>query len=149
MEIFSEKSKHIAKLISQYQSKKIDVKAFNKNMFITLAFNHFYFNNLKEKTKQIRESQRQIFQSFFKLEATQESTEKKLIAKIKDKESKEEIEKEIRKQREDLIQKLYKQENITSYVENSYNSYIPPKNISLNLDYKIRKTDRKKLKKNE
>ena len=142
MESFARNSRNITTLIAQFQNKIIDEKSFNQKILINVLLSYTYQKKESKKTKEIQLKQNLVFQSYFKKEAKQEEEEKKLIAKIRDKKSKEIIENDIRKQREKLINDLFKQNNIKFYVEQTYNSYIPPKNLSLSLYFHINKNNR-------
>ena len=142
METFARNSRNITMLIAQFQNKTIEEKSFNQKILINVLISYTYQKKENKKNKDIQKKQNSIFQSYFKKEAKQEEREKQLIAKIRDKKSKEIIEHDIRKQREELINDLFKQNNIKLFIEHTYNSYIPPKNLSLSLYYHINKNNR-------
>ena len=142
MESFARNSRNITTLISQFQNKTIDEKSFNQKIIINVLLSYTYQKKENKKYKEIQKKQNSIFQSYFKKEAKQEEEEKQLIAKIRDKKSKEKIENEIKKQREKLINDLFKQNHIKLFIEHTYNSYIPPKNLSLSLNFHISKNNR-------
>ena len=142
METFARNSRNITNLIAQFQNKTIEEKSFNQKILINVLISYTYQKKENKKNKDIQKKQNSIFQSYFKKEAKQEEREKQLIAKIRDKKSKEIIEHDIRKQREELINDLFKQNNIKLFIEHTYNSYIPPKNLSLSLYYHINKNNR-------
>ena len=143
MEIFSYNSKNIIKLIAQFQNNKIDAKEFNKNVFINTIIT---YNNIKKKNKKykkIKEEQNQIFQSFFIQEQKQEENEKELLSKIRDRQSKRIVIEAIKEQREALLKELSSQKIIKTNSEHTFNSYIPPKNISLSLNYELEEKTKK------
>lgn len=148
MEIFSNNSKNIIKLISQFQNNKIDEKEFNKNVFINTIITYY---NLKKKNKnynKLKNEQNEIFQSYFIQEQKQEENEKELLSKIRDRKSKKIVVEAIKEQRETLLKELSSQKNIKTISEHTFNSYIPPKNISLSLNYELEeKTKKEKNKK--
>ena len=111
METFARNSRNITMLIAQFQNKTIEEKSFNQKILINVLISYTYQKKENKKNKDIQKKQNSIFQSYFKKEAKQEEREKQLIAKIRDKKSKEIIEHDIRKQREELINDLFKQNN--------------------------------------
>ena len=148
MEIFSNNSKNIIKLIAKFQNNKIDRKEFNKNVLINTIIT---YNSIKKKNKnyiKLKKEQNEIFQSFFIQEQKQEENEKELLSKIRDRQSKRIVIEAIKEQREALLKGLSSQKNIKSIAEHTFNSYIPPKNISLSLNYELEeKTKKEKSKK--
>lgn len=131
-------SRHIIDLIIKFQNKEIDKQKFDSNIFLDTAFNYFYFNKEAKKTIKIKEGQNKVFQSFFKKESAQEASEKILKMKVRQKkETPENAEAVIKEQRKELITNLLKHKDISLYAEHSYNSYIPPKNMSLSLKFHL------------
>lgn len=139
MEIFTNSSKYITKLVTQFQNNTICEEAFNKNLLITTIFTHFHIKKENKKYKAIKELQNTTFQSFYILEAKQEESEKKLISKIKDRISKKIVEESIRKDRQNLLNQLAAKKDIKILAEQTYNSYISPNRISLSLNLQINK----------
>ena len=138
MEIFAFNSRHITELLTKFQNKEIDKQKFNTNMFIDIAFNYFYFKKELKKTVKLKEAQNKIFQLHFKKEATQEASEKLLINKVKQKkETLENVQAMIKEQRNELLNNLLQHKDVSIYADHTYNSYIPPKNYSLSLDYHL------------
>ena len=143
MEIFSNNSKNIINLITQFQNNKIDSKEFNKKVFINTIIT---YNNLKKKNKiynKLKKEQNEIFQSYFIQEQKQEENEKELLSKIRDRKSKKIVIEAIKEQREALLKELSSKKNIKTISEHTFNSYIPPKNISLSLNYELEEKAKK------
>ena len=138
MEIFLNNSRHMTDLLVKFQNKEIDKNKFNTNIFLDIALNYYYFTKESKKTIKLKEYQNKIFQSFFKKETAQETQEKilKHQAKIK-KEPPEKVDAVIKKQRKDLLDNLLSNKDISIYAEHTYNSYIPPKNYSLSLNFHL------------
>ena len=148
MEIFSNNSKNIIKLIAQFQNNKIDAKEFNKNVLINTIITYNCIKQKNKNYKKLKEEQNEIFQSFFIQEQKQEENEKELLSKIRDRQSKRIVIEAIKEQREALLKGLSSQKNIKTISEHTFNSYIPPKNISLSLNYELEeKTKKEKSKK--
>ena len=146
MEIFSMNSRHITDLLIKFQNKEIDQQKFNSNILLDIAFNYYYFKKESKKTIKLKESQNKVFQSFFKKETNQEVQEKKLKLLVRQKkETAEKAEATIKEQRKELMNNLLKHKDISIYAEHTYNSYIPPKNLSLSLKFHL--TDFKEYKK--
>ena len=137
MEIFAQTSNYITKLITQFQNNEIDKSNFNKKILVNTIFSHFYFKKQNKKYKKIKELQNSTFQSFFKLEYKQEQSERQLISKIRDRKSKKIVEESIKKQRQSLINDLSSKKDIKIFAEHTYNSYVPPKNISLSVKFQL------------
>ena len=133
MEIFSQSSNYITKLINKFQNNEIDNNTFNKNILINTIFSHFYFKKENKKYKKIKESQNSIFQSFYLLESMQAKNEKQLISKIRDRKSKKIVEESIKSQRQSLLNDLASKKDIKIFADHTFNTYIPPKKISLSL----------------
>ena len=139
-------SRHITDLLLKYQNKEIDKQQFNSNIFLDIAFNYFYFKKESKKTVKLKEGQNKVFQSFFKKETAQEASEKLLKLQVRQKkETPENAEAIITSQRKELMNNLLKHKDISIYAEHTYNSYIPPKNLSLSLKFHL--TDFKEYKK--
>ena len=137
MEIFAKSSNYIAKLITEFQNNKIDKHNFNKNILVNTIFTHFYIKKEEKKFSKIKELQKSEYQSFFILESMQEEKEKKLISKIKDRKSKKIVEESIKSQRQILLNDLAAKKDVKIFAEQTYNTYVPPKNISLSLKFQI------------
>ena len=138
MEIFFTSSRHLIDLMVKFQNKEIDKKKFNTDIFFGIAFNYYYFSKESKKTIKLKESQNKVFQKFFKKETTQETEEKKLKQKVRQKkETAENAEAIIKKQRIELLNNLLSNKDISVYAEHTYNSYIPPKNYSLSLNFHL------------
>ena len=137
MEIFAQTSNYITKLVTQFQNNEIDKNNFNKKILVNTIFSHFYFKKENKKYKKVKELQNSTFQSFFKLEYKQEQSEKQLISKIRDRKSKKIVEESIRKQRQSLLNDLSAKKDIKIFVEHTYNSYVPPKNLSLSVKFQL------------
>jgi hypothetical protein len=137
MEIFAKSSNYITKLTTEFQNNKIDKNNFNKNILVNTIFTHFYFKKEDKKYSKIKELQNSTYQSFFILESMQEEKEKKLISKIKDRKSKKIVEDSIKSQRQALLNDLASKKDIKILAEQTYNTYVPPKNISLSLKFQI------------
>ena len=138
MEIFSMNSRHISDLLIKFQNKEIDKKEFDCNILLDITFNYFYFKKELKKTVKLKEAQNKIFQTFFKKETAQETSEKLLKLQVRQKkETAENAEAIISKQRKELMDNLLKQKDISVYAEHTYNSFIPPKNISLSLNFHL------------
>ena len=138
MEIFSLNSRYISNLVIQYQNKEIDQKILNNNIFADLAFTFFYFSKKEKEVKKIKKKQKEIFTDFIKKEADQEAENNKLKDKVKKKlESSENAQAIIKEKRKELLNELFQHKGITIYAEHSYNSYIPPKNLSVSLDFHL------------
>jgi hypothetical protein len=139
MEIFVNSSNYITKLATQFQNNSINKENFNKNLIVTTLFTHFNLKKENKKYKKIKELQISTFQSFYKLEAKQEESEKKLISKIKDRISKKIVEESIKNDRQNLLNQLAAEKDIKVFAEQTYNSYISPNRISLSLNFQINK----------
>ena len=139
MEIFSNSSYYITNLITKFQNNEIDKINFNKKILINTIFLHSYFKKENKKYKKIKEQQASTFESFFKLEYMQEQSEKQLISKIKDRKSKKIVEESIKKERQNLLNDLAAKKDIKILAEQTFNSYVPMKNISLSLNFQINK----------
>ena len=142
MEIFQLNTRYITNTLIQFQNKEIDQKLLNNNIFADLSFGYFYFQKKMKKSKEILNKQNAILQDFIKREAEQELHYNNLKNKEgKDTEKREEIKAEQVRKRKELVNSLIQEngEVITKFVENSYNSYIPPKNYSVSLNNHINK----------
>ena len=139
MEIFSQSSIFITNLIAKFQNNEIDKSDFNKKILVNTIFSHFYFKRENQKYINVKENQKSTFQSFFKLEYMQEQSEKQLISKIRDRKSKKIVEESIKKERQKLLNDLSAKKDIKIFVQQTYNTYVPSKNISLSLKFLINK----------
>ena len=138
MEIFSTDSRNITDLLVQYHNKEIDKQNFNIKIFLAIAFNYFYFTKESKKETKLNDMQNKIYQSFYKKEAAHLAAEKILKSKVKQKkETQENAEKIISEQKRELMDNLFKNKDISTYAEHSYNSYIPPKNYSLSFNFHL------------
>ena len=138
MEIFAMNSRHLSDLLIRFQNKEIDKKKFDINILLDITFNYFYFKKEFKKTIKLKEVQNKIFQTFFKKETAQETSEKLLKLQVRQKkETPENAEAIISKQRKELMDNLLKHKDISIYAEHTYNSFIPPKNISLSLNFHL------------
>ncbi len=135
MEIFSNTSQNFIKLITDFQNKKISNEDFNKNLLVNTIFTHFYFNKQQKKDNKIKETQNKTYQSFFILEYKTEQTEKQLFANIRDRKGKKMVEESIRTNKDNLIRDLSCKKDMNIFVEQTYNTYLPPKNISLSMNF--------------
>ena len=146
MEIFSMNSRFIIDSLIKFNNNEIDISKLNSQVFLGTAFNYFFFKKSFIKSNELKESQNKIFQAYFKKESAMETTEKKLIAQVRQKKlTVPKAQEMIREQRSDLLKNLLQHKEISTYVEHSYNSYIPPKNFSLSLDFHL--ADYKEFKK--
>ena len=139
MEIFSNSSYFITNLITKFQNNEIDKSNFNKKILLNTIFLHSYFKNQNKKYKRIKEQQSSTFQSFFKLEYMQEQSEKQLISKIRDRKSKKIVEESIKRERQNLLNELAAKKDIKIFAEQTFNTYVPMKNISLSINFQINK----------
>ena len=142
MEIFQLNTRYITNTLIKFQNKEIDEKLLNNNIFADLSFGYFYFQKKIKKSKEKLNKQNAILQDFMKREAAQELYYNNLKNKEgKDTEKREEIKAEQVRKRKELVNSLIQEngEVITKFVENSYNSYIPPKNYSVSLNNHINK----------
>ena len=142
MEIFQLNTRFITNTLIKFQNKEIDEKLLNNNIFADLSFGYFYFQKKIKKSKEKLNKQNAILQDFMKREADQELYYNNLKNKEgKDTEKREEIKAEQVRKRKELVNSLIQEngEVITKFVENSYNSYIPPKNYSVSLNNHINK----------
>ena len=148
MEIFSNTSKNIIRLISDFQNNKINKNDFNKEIFVNTIFNNFYFSKRAKRDIKIKETQNKTYQSFFKLEYKTEQKEKQLFANIRDRKAKKMVEESIKASRDNLIKELSAKEDMLLFVEQTYNTYLPPKNtsLSMNFQYDTNNNYNKKLK---
>ena len=76
MELFSNTSKNIIRLITDFQNNKINNNDFNKEILVNTIFTNFYFSKRAKKEAKIKENQNKTYQSFFKLEYKTEQKEK-------------------------------------------------------------------------
>ena len=141
MEIFTQNSIYITKLISDFQNNKIDINNLNKNILVSTIFSHYFLKKENKKNIQIKSSQNNTFQSFFKVEYIQEQNEKQLLSNVKDRKSKKIILESIKEQRDNLLQDLSQKKDIKIFVEQTFNTYIVPKNISLSLNFQSTKNN--------
>ena len=138
MEIFSLSSRYISNLVIKYQNKEVDKTILNNNIFADLAFNYFFFKKKNKEAKKIKEKQSEIFSDFITKEAEQEAENNKLKDKVKKRlETSENAQAIIKEKRKELLNELFQHKGITIYAEHSYNSYIPPKNLSVSLDFHL------------
>jgi len=137
MEIFLYSSNYISKLITEFQNNKIDKITLNKNLLINSIFSYNCLKNKNKNYKKLKEEQSEIFQSFFIREQKQEKNEKELLSRIKDRKSKKIVIEAIKEQREILIKDLSSKKNIKLMQEHTYDTFIPPKNISLSLNLEL------------
>ena len=141
MEIFSLNSRYISNLVISFQNKEIDKKILNNNIFADLAFNYFYFKKKKHEVNKIKKKQNVIFEDFITKEANQEAENNKLKDKVKKKlETSENAQAIIKERRKELLNELFQHKGITIYAEQSFNSYIPPKNLSVSLNFHVKDT---------
>lgn len=145
MEIYAHSSNYITKLISKFQNNEINKNTLNKNILLNTIFTNFYVKNQDKKFNKIKELQSKTFQTFFKIESIQEQNQRQLICKIKDKDSKKIIEESIKKEKQNLINDLSTKKDIKIFVEQTYNTYITGKNLSLgfNLQSNVKKSNKK------
>ena len=137
MEIFTHSSQYITKLITEFQNNNIDKITFNKNLLINTIFS---YNCLKKKNKyyeQLKEEQNILFQSFYIREQKQGENEKELLSKVRDRSSKKIVNEAIKEQREILLKELSSKKNAKKIQEHTYDTFIPPKNISLSLNFEL------------
>ena len=138
MEIFSLSSRYISNLVIKYQNKEVDKSILNNNIFADLAFNYFFFKKKNKEAKKIKEKQSKIFADFIEKEAEQEAENNKLKDKVKKRlETSENAQAIIKEKRKELLNELFQHKGITIYAEHSYNSYIPPKHLSVSLDFHL------------
>ena len=135
MEIFSQSTNYITKLINKFQNNELDNNTFNKKILINTIFSHFYFKKESKKYEKIKELQNSTFQSFYLLESMQAQNEKQLISKIRDRKSKKIVEESIKSQRQSLLNDLASKKDIKIFADHTFNTYIPPKNIALGLNF--------------
>ena len=141
MEIYSLNTRYISDLVIKYQNKEIDQKVLNNNIFADIAFNYFYFKKKNHEANKIKKKQSVIFTDFIKKEADQEEENNKLKDKVKQRlETSENAQAIMKEKRKELLNELFQHKGITIYAEHSFNSYIPPKNISVSLDFHIKDT---------
>jgi len=139
-------SRFIIDSLIKFNNSEIDKNKLNSEVFLGTAFNYFYFKKEFKKTSKLKESQNKVFQSYFKKESAQEASEKLLITQVRQKKmSIEKAQATIKEQRKELLNNLLQQKVISTYAEHSYNSYIPPKNFALSLDFHV--ADYKEMKK--
>lgn len=150
MEIFAQSSKYICKLITDFQNNKVDKMTFNKNILIDTIYTYNCIKKKKKNYKALKEEQNIIFQSFFIREQKQEENEKELLSKIRDRKSKKIVTEAIKEQREILLKELSSNKNIKVIQEHTYDSFIPPKNISLSLNLELieKNNENHKIKRN-
>ena len=142
MEIFALNTRYITNTLIQFQNKEIDQKILNHNIFADLSFGYYFFTKKRKEGKQKLKKQNAIFQDFIKKESDQEAHYNNLkLKQSKDIDKREEIKAEQKRKRKELVAELIKENNevVTKFVENSYNSYIPPKNVSVSLNFQIEK----------
>ena len=144
MEIFELNTRYITNTLIKFQNKEIDEKKLNNNIFADLSFGFYFFQKKRKESKKKLKIQNELLQDFMKKEADQELYYNNLKGKYKEQKDTVKTE-EIRvtqaqKRKELLNSFIQKNSNvITNFVENSYNTYIPPKNISISLNYHIEK----------
>ena len=131
-------SRHITDLLVQFQNKSIDLQKFNSGIIIDVALNCFYFKKNKKKKQKLQEIQNKILEAHFKKESAQEREEKKLYAELRQKKANiESFHKQVQQKKEELLNSLISQKEVTIYSEHTNNTYIPPKNISLALNFHL------------
>ena len=135
MELFSNTSKNIIRLITDFQNNKINNNDFNKEILVNTIFTNFYFSKRAKKEAKIKENQNKTYQSFFKLEYKTEQKEKQLFANIRDRKAKKMVEESIKASRDNLIKELSAKKDMMLFVEQTYNTYLPPKNTSLSMNF--------------
>lgn len=136
MEIYSQNTKYISNLLIKYQNQEIDQKELNNNIFANLVFNHYFFRKKRQDVNIIKKKQTPIFRDFIMREAEIEEEYNKLREKVKQKkETPENAQALMKEKRKEVMNEFSKQKGGTIYVENTFNSYIPPKNMSLSLDF--------------
>ena len=135
MEFFANRSRNIINLISDVQNNKIDKNNFNKEILVNTILAHFYFSKREKRENKIKEIQNKTYQSFFKLEFKTEQKEKQLFANIRDRKGKKMVEESIRANRENLLNELASKKDMRVFVEQTYNTYLPPKNTSLSINF--------------
>ena len=142
MEIFALNTRYITNTLIQFQNKEIDQNILNHNIFADLSFGFYYFTKKIKESKRKLKKQNEIFLDFMKKESEQEAHYNTLkLKQNKDIDKREEIKAEQKQKRKELVEELIKDKGdiVTKFVENSYNSYIPPKNISVSLNFHIDK----------
>ena len=82
-----------------------------------------------------KDEKNKAYQSFFKLEYKTEQKEKQLFANIRDRKAKKMVEESIKASRDNLIKELSAKEDMLLFVEQTYNTYLPPKNTSLSMHF--------------
>ena len=137
MEIFTHSSQYITKLITEFQNNNIDKITFNKNLLINAIFSYNCLQKKKKNYEQLKEEQNKIFQSFYIREQKQEENEKEILSKVRDRKSKKIVTDAIKEQREILLKELASKKNIKLIQEHTYDTFIPPKSISLSLNLEL------------
>ena len=139
MEIFSLHSRFISNLVIKYRNNEIDQKMLNDNIFADLAFNYYFFKKKNTEANKIKKKQSVIFKDFIKKEADQEAENNKLKEKVRNKQETSENAQAIMKERKKvLMTDLFQHKGVGIYAEHSFNSYIPPKNLSLSLNFHLK-----------
>jgi hypothetical protein len=126
--------KYIINLITKYQNKTIEKETLNKQLLLNAIYTYNHLNKQNKKNKKIKEEQKDIYQSFFKREQEQEERDKQLMSTIKDRVSLKIVQESIKEHRENLIKKLSLGKNAKVFPDQTFDSYIPPKNIALSLN---------------
>ena len=139
-------SRHITDLLINFKNKSIDRKQFDTNILIDIAFNFYYFKKESKKLIKLKENQNKIIQNYIKKESVLEKEEKRIINELKQKkESIEEAKTVMNQKKTELYNSLLQHKDISVYAENTYNTYLTPKNIALSLNFHL--NDYKKYKK--
>ncbi len=144
MEIFSQSSKYIINLITKYQNKGIEIETVNKKLLLNTIYTYNHLKKQNKKNKKIKENQKEIYLSFFKREQEQEKRDKELISAVKDRVSLKIVQESIKEHRENLIKKLSLEKKAKLFPEQTFDSFIPPRNIALSLNIHDKKKDKRK-----
>jgi len=144
MEIFVLNTRYITNTLIKFQNKEIDEKILNNNIFADLSFGYYFFQKKINESKKKLKIQNEALQDFIKKEADQELYYNNLKHQYKEAKNTEKTDevREIQVQkRKELLNTFIKEKGkiATKFIENSYNSYIPPKNVSVSLNYHIEK----------
>ena len=144
MEIFVLNTRYITNTLIKFQNKEIDEKILNNNIFADLSFGYYFFQKKINESKKKLKIQNEALQDFIKKEADQELYYNNLKHQYKEAKNTEKTDevREIQVQkRKELLNTFIKEKGkiATKSIENSYNSYIPPKNVSVSLNYHIEK----------
>ena len=138
MEVFLINSRKLVELLVKFKNNEIEKKIFDVNIILTTAFNLHYFSKEYEKTVEIKKLQDKILFEHYVKESAQIICEKELMNQVRRKqETRERANQIIEEQRSALLSTLILQEDIQKIAEHSYDSYIPPKNLSISIDFHI------------